>query len=441
MATIHEAAARALLDGILLDPDAAADYAAFRAGLADAPEDAVHRFEDFGQLFHARHPGKWPLEQSAALYEFCIGLSAGERARLEIAVSGTPGADRERQANAETLRSLPAPFTAQVDMLQNGADCDGWFTWNTSIVLRSDPREGPRQAYLVEPHSVPLEIGYCMPSRALLHIRQARGVARWAYGSTHITLFYDLRGVPMAEKARHHPVVRQVTLPPLRDLGAATDVLCDLLFETEGQATDPDVAVNLEARTVDIRLTVYATDQAHAEAIAERIINDAVVEAVLGSAAKRVAGETARHERLIAGRIREAVQASGRPLSEIAQAVGVDEAILAAAVSGEQVRLKPLAFAKLADLLGVASAWLLASEPDGYELLAASEDEEDRAFHRAMRGRRRDRTVLPADAYDALAADLDAPPMPNERTREAARRLGDVVELLPDESSAEDGPR
>lgn len=199
MATIHEVAARALLDGILLDPGAAADYAAFRAGLADAPEDAVHRFEDFGQLFHARHPGKWPLEQSAALYEFCIGLSAGERARLEIAVSGTPGADRERQANAETLRSLPAPFTAQVDMLQNGADCDGWFTWNTSIVLRSDPREGPRQAYLVEPHSVPLEIGYCMPSRALLHIRQARGVARWAYGSAHITLFYDLRGVPMAD--------------------------------------------------------------------------------------------------------------------------------------------------------------------------------------------------------------------------------------------------
>lgn len=199
MATIHEAAARALLDGILLDPDAAADYAAFRAGLADAPEDAVHRFEDFGQLFHARHPGKWPLEQSAALYEFCIGLSAGESARLQIDVSGTPDADRERQANAETLRSLPAPFAAHVDMLQNGADRDGWFKWNTPIVLRSDPREGPRQAYLVEARTIPLEIGYSMPSRTLLHIRQARGVARWAYGSTHITLFYDLRGEQMAD--------------------------------------------------------------------------------------------------------------------------------------------------------------------------------------------------------------------------------------------------
>lgn len=236
---------------------------------------------------------------------------------------------------------------------------------------------------------------------------------------------------------RPHLVVRQVTLPPLRDLDAATDALCDLLFEAE-QATDPDVAVSLESRTVDIQLTVYARDQEHAETIADRIINGAVVEAVLGAAAQRVAGDAAPHERLVAGRIREAVQAFGRPLGEIAQAIGADEAILAAAVIGKQVRLKPLAFAKLADLLGVTSAWLLASEPDGYELLAASETEEDRAYRQAMRGRRRGRTILPGDAYDALGADLDVPPVPNERTREAARRLSDVVEPRPDD---EDGPR
>lgn len=40
---------------------------------------------------------------------------------------------------------------------------------------------------------------------------------------------------------------------------------------------------------------------------------------------------------------------------------------------------------------------------------------------------RDDATVVPAPYFDELVADLDAPDGPNGRTREAARRLRDVV--------------
>lgn len=40
-------------------------------------------------------------------------------------------------------------------------------------------------------------------------------------------------------------------------------------------------------------------------------------------------------------------------------------------------------------------------------------------------------TVLPAEDYDRLIASLDDPPVPNEPTREAFRRLDDVVTRRP----------
>jgi uncharacterized protein (DUF1778 family) len=36
-------------------------------------------------------------------------------------------------------------------------------------------------------------------------------------------------------------------------------------------------------------------------------------------------------------------------------------------------------------------------------------------------------TVVPSDFFDKLMAELDAPAVPNERTRAAARRLDEVV--------------
>jgi hypothetical protein len=41
-------------------------------------------------------------------------------------------------------------------------------------------------------------------------------------------------------------------------------------------------------------------------------------------------------------------------------------------------------------------------------------------------------TVLPGDAFDALAASLDDPPVPNEATRDAFRRLSETIERRPD---------
>jgi hypothetical protein len=45
-------------------------------------------------------------------------------------------------------------------------------------------------------------------------------------------------------------------------------------------------------------------------------------------------------------------------------------------------------------------------------------------------------TVVPAKFYDGLIASLDDPPVPNQPTREAFRRLGEVVTRRP--ADAED---
>lgn len=66
----------------------------------------------------------------------------------------------------------------------------------------------------------------------------------------------------------------------------------------------------------------------------------------------------------------------------------------------------------------------------GYEQLAAARDDEDTAYQAAIRARRRTdtATVVPGEYFDALGASLDQPAAPNDRTRQAAARLRDVVQ-------------
>lgn len=130
----------------------------------------------------------------------------------------------------------------------------------------------------------------------------------------------------MTEPATPYLVVRQLTLPPVRDPDRATDLLADYLHD-EPRATDPGVAANLTTGQLDVHLTVYALNQEAAEARAEEILHEGVVHAVLAAAAE---------------------QARADP--------GYDE----------------------------HTYW-----PIGYEALAAAETDEDRAYHEAMRRRRR----------------------------------------------------
>jgi len=198
--TIHQEAAEHRLDTILADPQAAQVFAHHRATLKNDPGAYPPGLVDaIGQL-HARQPRHWPPEQLGAFVEIHAGLMAGYYASGRIRVGATPSADRERAENAAHLANLPEPFTAYLDLEQNGAECDGTLTWATHIsmtrstgvpLLLTCHADEPTPVYTtahVPPRTVPLEVGYTMPSRTLLHLNHRGGVARWPYGSEDIYL-------------------------------------------------------------------------------------------------------------------------------------------------------------------------------------------------------------------------------------------------------------
>jgi hypothetical protein len=144
----------------------------------------------------------WPLAQL-----WCIGyahasINGGAIGRIEITVPGGPGGperDREREANQAMLASLPHPFTAEVDLHQHGADCDGNLSWSEPVfIAQATPPPGYREKatpkyvcrdVVVRPGTVPLEVGSTTPSRTLMHLIESGGVARWPYGSATVHLW------------------------------------------------------------------------------------------------------------------------------------------------------------------------------------------------------------------------------------------------------------
>ena len=76
-------------------------------------------------------------------------------------------------------------------MSQNGADCDGTLSWDEPVnlwralgvrVLHEKGLYGSLHApFEVRPWSVPLEVGYTLPSRTAAHLTVEGAVARWAY--------------------------------------------------------------------------------------------------------------------------------------------------------------------------------------------------------------------------------------------------------------------
>jgi hypothetical protein len=122
-----------------------------------------------------------------------------------ISTGGSPGSDVDRAGNAAKLALTHKRFTAELDIDQNGADCDGSLAWKGELEIRKPTGEfffrhlcaQSTHAPLVVPSSVPggwapLEVGDSWPSRTLMHLWQYRAVARWPYGSSRIWLFLNL---------------------------------------------------------------------------------------------------------------------------------------------------------------------------------------------------------------------------------------------------------
>ncbi|NEA86636.1 hypothetical protein G3I38_18110 [Streptomyces sp. SID7958] len=148
----------------------------------------------------------------------------GRVARRRIQVGASPGADADRAGNAARLQDLTAPFVAHLDMTQHGADCDGLLEWTEPVtawrstampVLGAHVLHGAIQApFEVRPSSVPLEVGYTLPSRTFAHLLTDGAVARWPYEDDEIHLLVDL------ERAGLHMGMRPLPtdVEPLRVL-------------------------------------------------------------------------------------------------------------------------------------------------------------------------------------------------------------------------------
>lgn len=197
--TVHEDAAQVLLGERQADPEGAMMLAKMHASLRDG---AYNRqlIAWVGQT--QRDPAYWPAHQVAALTDVLDGLAYGRIVRRRISVGETPGPDADRDGNAALLRNLDAPFHAQLDMSQSGADSDGTLSWDSPVnlwralgvrVLHEAGLYGSLHApFEVRPWSVPLEVGYTLPSRTMVHLMMEGAVARWAYEDKEICLLLDL---------------------------------------------------------------------------------------------------------------------------------------------------------------------------------------------------------------------------------------------------------
>jgi hypothetical protein len=152
----------------------------------------------------------WPMEQVAAFLKVHASINLGAFVRVDIDMLEAPASDAHRAANARVLSEIPPPFTVDLDMDQNcSPDGDGVLRWTDTIhaqrsdgigVVDDDGLTRPR----FEPYEVgaaaggvPLEVGSTKASVTLWHLARSRGVARWPYGSTVLTVLLDT--------TRHHP--------------------------------------------------------------------------------------------------------------------------------------------------------------------------------------------------------------------------------------------
>lgn len=206
--TVHEDLAQGFLEDFQEDPDAM--YA-----LIDLRNRHIRGEMDEGGIWGTGYadalgssarftPKQWPLYQHAAFLKLHALVGSGRVAYTYISTGGAPGPDHDRAENAFLLTETCPPFTATLDMGQNGADCDGSLAWGeplrvsrpTGAFYYADGCINQKQSILAcpttrKPGWAPLEVGDSWLSRTLMHLWQYGAVARWPYGSDLIWLFLN----------------------------------------------------------------------------------------------------------------------------------------------------------------------------------------------------------------------------------------------------------
>jgi hypothetical protein len=94
--------------------------------------------------------------------------------------------DADTAGNNAILQKLHAPFSATIQGGQG--DNDGYVLWDRPCEVVHAMGAGLHLTARFETGAFPLEVGHTEPETTLSHLAGDGGVARWPYGSTHITL-------------------------------------------------------------------------------------------------------------------------------------------------------------------------------------------------------------------------------------------------------------
>jgi hypothetical protein len=184
----HEAAAGKTLDTWMAEPGGPQTIVGYTQRIRDGwwSDDYVAAI---GQPYLSTRD--WPLHQAAMFAWVHTVICQGRVAQIEIGVGCGPAPDRAREANAEVMADLPHPFKGAVDLRQKNGDSDGRVGWTEPVIADvacgiDATGDVLMTEMLIEPMSLPLEVGTTLASRTALHLCQDGGVARWAFDSDSV---------------------------------------------------------------------------------------------------------------------------------------------------------------------------------------------------------------------------------------------------------------
>ncbi len=122
----------------------------------------------------------WDIYDAYALHALLSWWMDGFVAFAHVPVGARPTWDRLVEENNARLAGLPHGFRATFAPTGGFGYCDdGTFEWTEPLRLAQRVGDGVGEL-VVEPGSLPLEVGRTKSSRTLLHILCDCGVARWA---------------------------------------------------------------------------------------------------------------------------------------------------------------------------------------------------------------------------------------------------------------------
>jgi hypothetical protein len=160
------------------------------------PEEVEHClglfYSEAGQTwvadFLTQSHAAWSFYDAYALHTLLSWWLDGFVSFAHVTVGVAPTWDRFVEENNARLARLPVGFRATFAPTGGFGYCDdGQFEWTEPLRFRQRSSDGATDI-VVQPGSLPMEVGHTKASRTILHIVCDCGLARWPYNAKHIAL-------------------------------------------------------------------------------------------------------------------------------------------------------------------------------------------------------------------------------------------------------------